>query len=382
MSIEYVTAGESHGKMLVGILNNVPSGLKLDFDFINNELARRQLGLGRSARMETEHDAAEFVTGVQAGKTTGSPITALIPNADFKNHMRTLGAYATERGKKLTAVRPGHADLPGAIKFGLDDATDVWERASARNTATVVALGAVAKLYLSRLGVDISSHTTRIGIVKACALKDFTDINKRADKDRVRCLDPLASEKMVGEIRIAALSGDTLGGVAEIIVDGLIPGIGSYVSHNKRLDGMLSGAIAAVPSVKAVDIGDGIDGAAVYGSAFHDEIYPGEKHGEYLRKTNRAGGIDGGMSNGQRIVIRAYFKPIPTLKNGLNTVDISTGKSAVAASERSDVCAVPAGGVVCESAAALAIASAVSDMLGGDTMEEVVARYKAKGGKR
>lgn len=376
--MEIVTAGESHGKMLVGIISNIPAGLKIDFDFVNGELRRRMLGLGRSARMQIEDDVAEFVTGIRAGVSTGSPITALIANADYAAHKRDIGPYAEKSAKKLTAVRPGHADLAGAIKFATDDATDIWERASARNTAMTVALGAIAKLYLAELGVSVCSHTTGIGIVKAGAVTNYDDINARADVDRVRCLDKAASEKMVGEIRIAALSGDTLGGSAEIIVNGLKAGMGSFTSSEKRLDGMISGAVCAVPSVKAVEIGDGIAGAAWYGSAFHDEIFPGGKKGEYKRNTNRAGGIEGGMSNGMPIVVHAFFKPIPTLKSGLNTVDISTGKPAVASSERSDVCAVPSGGVVCEAAVAIAVARAVSDTLGGDTMKEVIARYKAK----
>lgn len=380
MGIEIVTAGESHGKMLVGIMSNVPAGLIIDFDFVNGELSRRMLGLGRGARMQIEDDKAEFVSGIRAGVSTGSPIAAIINNADYAAHKREIGPYAEKNGKKLSAVRPGHADLAGAIKFGTTDATDIWERASARNTAMTVALGAVAKLYLGVLGVSVCSHTTGIGIVKASYALDYTDINARADLDKVRCLDKDASEKMVGEIRMAALSGDTLGGSAEIIVAGLIPGIGSFTSGDKRLDGMISGAVCAVPSVKAVEIGDGISGAALYGSAFHDEIYPGAKKGEYVRKTNRAGGIEGGMSNGMPIVVHACFKPVPTLKNGLNTVDIATGKPVKAASERSDVCAVPAGGVICEAAVAIAVAKAISDTIGGDTMKEVVERYKAKGG--
>lgn len=379
MSIEYTTAGESHGKMSVGILNNVPAGLSVDFDFVNNELKRRMLGLGRGARMDIEDDTAEFVAGVRAGVSTGAPISLIIQNADHKNHVRRIGAYATERGEKLTAVRPGHADLAGVVKYGADDATDVWERASARNTAVTVALGAVAKLYLAELGITVCSHTVRIGIANAGSVS-LENVNERADSDRVRCLDGEASEKMVNEIRLAALSGDTLGGTAEIIVNGLIPGIGSCMCAAKRLDGLLCGATAAVPSVKAVEIGDGISGSALYGSAFHDQIYPSGKKGVYVRKTNRAGGIEGGMSNGMPIVLHAYFKPIPTLKSGLDTVDISTGKAVKAASPRADVCAVPAGGVICEAAVALAIAGAVSDTLGGDTMKEVVSRYRAKAG--
>lgn len=374
--IEYITAGESHGKMLVGMIKNIPSGLFIDGEFVNSELARRMLGLGRGARMKIENDKAEFVTGVRAHKSLGSPITALIYNNDFKNWERTMGADATETDRRVTAVRPGHADLSGVIKYGFDDARNVLERASARETAMKVALGAVAKLYLKELGIEISSHTVAIGIAKAKHNTDHTDINSRADADPVRCLDKSASENMINEIRMAALSGDTLGGESEIVVTGCKSGIGSYVSADRKLDGMIMRAVGSVQSVKAVEIGDGISGSGLLGSAVHDAIY--KTASGYERKTNRAGGIEGGMSNGEPIIIHAYFKPIPTLKNGLDTVDISTGKAAKAASERSDVCAVPAAGVVCEAAVALALADAVSDMLGGDTMREVKERYKNK----
>lgn len=377
MAIEFVTAGESHGKMLVGIMSNVPAGLKIDGDFINNELARRMLGLGRGARMQIESDKAEIVAGVRAHKSTGSPIALLIPNLDYKNWQGTIGADATGTDRKLTAVRPGHADLSGAVKYGFTDARNVLERASARSTAMLVAIGAIAKQYLAELGITVASHTVAIGIVKAGELKDYADINARADADRVRCLDAAASEKMVGEIRIAALSGDTLGGASEIVVTGLKSGIGSYTAQNKRLDGMIMSAVGAVQSVKAVEIGFGIAGSSLYGSAVHDEIYVG-KSGKIERRTNRAGGVEGGMTNGENLIVRAYFKPIPTLKNGLNTVDIATHKQAKAASERSDVCAVPAAGVVCEAAVAIAICEALSDMLGGDTMDEVKQRYAKK----
>ena len=377
--IRYATAGESHGKMLVGIIENVPAGLEIDGDFVDGELARRMLGLGRGARMQIESDSAEFVTGVRAHKSLGSPITALVYNRDYKNWERTIGANATEKDRRVTAVRPGHADLSGVIKYDFDDARNVLERASARETAAKVAVGAVAKLYLKALGITVQSHTAAIGIAVAppVAPADYADINARADKDPVRCLDGESSKKMIDEIRYAALSGDTLGGVSEIVVCGCKSGIGSYVNAHGKLDGLIMREVGAVQSVKAVEIGCGVANAALYGSAVHDAIYNAETGG-YMRKTNRAGGIEGGMSNGEPIVVRAYFKPIPTLKNGLDTVDIATGKPTVAASERSDVCAVPAAGVVCEAAVALALVRALSDMLGGDTMDETIARYAAK----
>lgn len=377
MAIEYVTAGESHGKMLVGILNNVPAGLFIDSEFVNNELSRRMLGFGRGERMKIENDRAEFVTGVRAHVSLGSPITAVITNNDYKNWEHTIGESATETDRRVTAVRPAHADLSGAVKYGFDDARNVLERASARSTAITVALGAVAKLYLKRLGIEISSHTVAIGGIKAKPITQYKDVNVCADADSVRCLDKTASASMAEQIKHAKKSGDTLGGVSEIIVTGCKSGIGSYVSWDKRLDGLIMRAVGGVQSVKAVEIGEGIAGSELFGSAVHDEIFVAD-NGKYERKTNRAGGIEGGMTNGEDIIIRAYFKPVPTLKNGLNSVDLVSRTPAKAASERSDVCIVPAGGVVCEAAVALALSNAVSDMLGGDTMDEVVERYAKK----
>lgn len=376
--IKYTTAGESHGKMLAGIIENVPAGLFIDGEYVDGELKRRMLGLGRGARMKIESDSAEFVTGVRAHMSLGGPITAVIQNKDFKNWERVMGADAVDTDERtLTAVRPGHADLSGVIKYGFDDARNVLERASARETAAKVACGAVAKLYLAMFGINVHSHTIAIGTAKSkSAAAHLDEINAIADADPVRCLDNAASAAMVNEIRRAALEGDTLGGVSEIIVTGCKSGIGSYVSAHRKLDGLIMREVGAVQSVKAVEIGDGILCSSLYGSAAHDEIYASESG--YTRTSNHAGGIEGGMTNGQPIVVRAYFKPIPTLKNGLNTVDIKTGKAVKAASERSDVCAVPAGGVVAEAAVALALAAALSDMVGGDTMSEAVKRYKEK----
>lgn len=377
--IEYITAGESHGKMLVGILKNVPAGLFIDKAFVDAELKRRMSGFGRGARMKIESDTAEFVTGVRAHRTLGSPLTAIIYNRDFENWQDVMGEDASVDGmatRTVTAVRPGHADLSGVVKYGFGDARNVLERASARETATKVALGAVAKLYLKELGITVCSHTAAIGGVTAKPITDYADINARADGDAVRCIDKAASKKMTETIKNAAARGDTVGGVSEIVVTGVKSGIGSYVSADKKLDGLIMREVGAVQSVKAVEIGSGVACSAEFGSNVHDEIFPSE-NGVY-RKTNRAGGLEGGMTNGEPIIIRAYIKPIPTLKNGLSTVDIASGKPTVAASERSDVCAVPAAGVVLESAVALALSAAISDMLGGDTIDEVIERYARK----
>lgn len=380
--IEYITAGESHGRMLVGIIKNMPAGLTVDKAFVDGELARRMLGFGRGGRMKIERDAADIVAGVRAHKSIGSPIAVLIENKDHKNWKEIMGADATDAGnadKRVTAVRPGHADITGAVKYGFDDARNVLERASARETAIKVALGAIAKLYLRELGIEVQSHTVAIGGVNADGVPDgsFANINARADADPVRCLDAQKSAEMTELIRGAAANGDTLGGVTEIVVTGCKAGIGSYVSADRKLDGLIMREVGCVQSVKAVEIGLGAAAAAKLGSAVHDCIYTADG-GAYYRTTNRAGGIEGGMTNGEPIIVRAYCKPIPTLKRGLDTMDISTGKAAKAASERSDVCAVAAAGVVCEAAVALALAAAVSDMLGGDTVDEVKKRYADK----
>lgn len=380
-TIEYITAGESHGRMLVGIIKNVPAGLTVDKEFIDGELARRMLGFGRGGRMKIERDAAEIVAGVRAHKSLGSPIAVLIENKDHENWKDIMGADATDAGnadKLVTAVRPGHADVTGAVKYGFADARNVLERASARETAVKVALGAVAKLYLRALGIEVQSHTVAIGGVCCDGITGgYSDINTRADVDPVRCLDSGKSTEMVAAIRDAASRGDTLGGVAEIVITGCKAGVGSYVSADRKLDGLIMREVGCVQSIKAVEIGNGIAAAARSGSEVHDRIYPTDGGG-YCRRTNNAGGVEGGMANGEPIVVRAYCKPIPTLKIGLDTIDISTGRAAKAASERSDVCAVAAAGVVCEAAVALALAAAVSDMLGGDTMDEVKRRYADK----
>ncbi len=379
MAIKYVTAGESHGKMLVGIISGIPAGLYIDGEFVNGELKRRMRGFGRGGRMKIESDCAEFVTGVRAHLTLGSPVTAVIYNKDFENWRGIMGEDADPAlmpSRQVTAVRPGHADLSGVIKYGFDDARNVLERASARETAMRTALGAVAKLYLKSLGIEIGSHTVAIGGVTAEACRDYTDINARADIDAVRCLDKAASGRMVEAIKAASADGDTLGGVVEVVVTGCKSGIGSYVSEDRKLDGIIMREVGCVQSVKAVEIGHGTECAAKRGGKVHDEIYPCGNG--FKRETNRAGGIEGGMTNGETIIVRAYCKPIPTLRRGLNTVDIATHGKVSAASERSDVCAVPAAGVVCEAAVALALCEAVSDMLGGDTMKEVVKRYKDK----
>lgn len=376
MAIRYVTAGESHGEMLVGIIDNVPAGLEIDVNQIDRELKRRMSGFGRGKRMNSENDSAHIIAGVMNGISTGAPIAILIKNVDcaYGNKYPDVSDCCG----KITAARPGHADLSGAVKYGWSDARNVAERASARTTAMTVALGAVAKRYLKAFGIEIYSHTVSIGSICASRIDDYAQTFALAECDLLHCADSIASKAMTKEIEHAALDGDTLGGVSEIVVIGCKSGIGSFMSYDKRLDGLIMNAVGSVPSVKAVEIGDGIFASSSRGSAVHDKIYPSEIAGKVMRKTNRAGGIEGGMSNGEHIVVRAYFKPIPTLAAALDTVDIESKKAVKAAVVRSDICIVPAGGVVCESAVALALASAVSECLGGDTMSEAMQRYAAK----
>lgn len=376
--MRYITAGESHGKALVGVLEGLPAGLKIDFDFINAELKRRQGGYGRGGRMLIESDVAEIITGVRGGLSLASPLTLLIFNKDFSAWEGITGAHADKLNERVvTRVRPGHADLSGAVKYGFDDARNVLERSSARETATKVALGAIAKLYLRELGITVGSHTLSIGEAASHAHAETADgLNEKTAKNDLRVLDENAYEPMKKIIDSARAKGDTVGGVTEVIISHVKSGVGSYVGVGTKLDSILAREIEGIQAVKTVEFGDGVRNASVLGSCAHDKIYTDGK--DFFRKANHAGGIEGGMSNGENIVIKAYVKPIPTLMSGLETVDLNTRESATAATERSDVCVVPAAGVVCEAAAALALMSALSDMLGGDTMAEVKQRYASK----
>lgn len=381
--MRYLTAGESHGETLCLIAEGLPSGLALDIDKINRDLARRMSGYGRGGRMSIENDKAHFVAGVRSGLTTGAPIAVLIANRDSENwtdYMRPFGEAAA--GRQVTHVRPGHADFVGCVKYGHTDARNVLERASARSTATVVALGAICRTLLENVGVRIGSHVTGIGGVMSNRKRYGADeLIKTADKSEVRCMDGAVGAKMKARIDKAKADGDTLGGSVEIVISGLPAAIGSYISPERRLDAILSGAFMGVQAVKAVEIGD-YEGGTKSGSDCLDEIYADEGGG-VKRMTNRACGIEGGMSNGEDVVIRAVIKPIPTLANGVKTVDITSGESVSAASERTDVCAVPAAAVVLESVAARVIADELMRVTGGDTMEEIKAstvrlREKAK----
>jgi chorismate synthase len=378
MSLRFTTAGESHGPGLVAVVEGLPSGLELSPDDLNRDLARRQLGHGRGGRMKIEKDRAEVTAGVRHGRTLGSPVAVRIENRDFQNWEERMNPWPVDAAvEEVHLPRPGHADLAGIQKFGLTDVRDVLERASARETAARVAAGALAKALLRELGVSVHSHVVRIGSVTAperdaLAPADFDGV----DESPVRCLDAGASEAMVAEIDAARKANESLGGIFEVIAFGVVPGLGSHVSWAERLDGRLAQAIMSIQSMKGVGIGDGFDLAGRVGSQAHDEIFFSEKRG-YFRETNRAGGLEGGMTTGTPLVVRGAMKPLPTLTKPLRSVDVATKEPAQALRERTDSCTVPAGGVVGEAMVALVLADAYREKLGGDGMEDVRAALRA-----
>lgn len=374
MALRFLTAGESHGRALTGILEGLPAGLELSTGDIDGQLARRQGGHGRGGRMKIESDRAEILAGVRWGLTLGSPITIAIENRDWENWREGMSVEAGRAGaiKPVTRPRPGHADLAGALKYGHRDVRNVLERSSARETAMRVALGAVAKKFLSEFGVSIGSYVTAIGPVGASTEGDFAEMFKAAEASPVRCPDRAASEEMVGLIDRAGEEGDSLGGVFEVFALGVPPGLGSHVHWDRRLDGRLAQALMSIQAVKGVEAGLGFEAAGRFGSEVMDEIVPAGKGSSvpFTRKSNNAGGIEGGMSNGMPVVLRAAMKPIPTLKRPLKSVDIETGKAVEAAYERSDVCAAPAAAVIAEAMTALVLADAFLEKFGGDSIKE------------
>lgn len=371
--LRFLTAGESHGRALVGILEGLPAGLAIGTEGMQRELARRRMGYGRGPRMKFEADELEILSGLRGGLTLGSPLAVLIRNSEWDKWSHVMAPEGPTGGRRLTEPRPGHADLPGMLKYDFDDARNVLERASARETAARVALAYVAKELLGRLGVTSVSHVVRIGQATAPPGAVATSADAAAlEESPVRCLDSAAAEAMVHEIDAAAAAGDSLGGVVEVVVHGLPAGVGSYVHWDRKLDGRLAGALMAVPAIKGVELGDGFAVAAARGSQAHDEIEP-----DLSRATNRSGGTEGGMSTGQPLRVRAAMKPLSTLKRRLRTVDLATGAASSAFQERTDVCAVPAAAIVCEAVVALVVADAVLEMFGGDTMEDIEVRVAA-----
>ena len=383
-----VTAGESHGKGLVAIVEGVPAGTPIDAEMIRREMARRQKGHGRGGRMKIESDAAEILSGVRFGEALGSPIALSIRNRDWENWKRAMSVEPVpgatdEELRRVKLPRPGHADLVGVLKYDRRDARDILERSSARETAARVAAGALAKALLSRFGVRIGSHVVSLAGVDArrVAPGDYPDdINVAADVSPVRCLDGEAEERMIQAIDAAAAQGDTVGGVFEVVVCGLPVGLGSHVSAERRLDGRLAGALMSIQAMKGVEIGLGFEAARLRGSQVHDEIEADPGHrlgGGYRRLSNRAGGLEGGTTNGEPLVVRAAMKPLSTLMRPLRSVDLDSGAAAEAVRERSDVTAVPAAAVVGEAMVALVLADAMREKFGGDSLGEMRANFDA-----
>jgi chorismate synthase len=373
MSLRMITAGESHGPGLVCVLEGLPAGLRLDREAINRDMARRQLGHGRGGRMKIERDAAEPTAGVRHGRTLGGPVALVVPNRDYENWTERMNPWPVDTEvEEVHLPRPGHADLAGVMKYGLTDVRDVLERASARETAARVAGGALCKAFLAELGVRVVSHVLQIGEVRApdypepLSLEDFAAV----DASPVRCLDEGASAAMVEHIDVQRRANESLGGVFEVRAFGLVPGLGSHVSFEERLDGRLAGALCSIQSVKGVGLGDGFALAGVPGSLAHDEIFHDESRGFY-RETNRSGGIEGGMTDGEPLIVSAAMKPLPTLTRPLRSVDIATRRPAEALRERTDSCTVPAGGVVGEAMVAYVLADAYRRKFGGDHIDDV-----------
>jgi len=386
MPLRFTTAGESHGPALVSILEGMPAGVPLLAADINTELARRQQGYGRGRRMQIEKDSVEFLSGVRAGETLGSPVAMLIHNRDWKNWQEIMDPAPREndpnpRRRAVTRVRPGHADLTGILKYDRDDARDILERASARETTARVAAAAVCKRFLKEFDVRIGSHLVHLGGIDA-ARPDVMpdDINAASDASQLRTLDGDAEQRMIAYIDEIKRAGNTLGGICEVVVDGLPVGLGSHVSWDRKLDGRIGAAIMSIPAVKGVEIGMGFQTAHVTGAEVHDEIEmaPGRTlAGNVRRKTNRAGGLEGGMTTGEALVVRVAMKPISTLMRPLGTVDVATGEAAAATAERSDVTAVPAMGVIAEGMLALVIADAFIEKFGGDSLGETKRNYES-----
>jgi chorismate synthase len=375
-TLRYLTAGESHGRQLTAIVEGCPAGLGIDAATIDADLARRQLGYGRGARQQIEKDRATILSGVRYGRTTGAPITLAIVNRDAANWTEALAVEATDRPvAPLRVPRPGHADLTGSQLYGADDLRNVIERSSARETAARVACGAVARRLLSLLGCEVRSHVVAIGGVTAAAELSAAAF-AGVDDDPVRCLDPAASEQMQAAIAAAGQEGDTLGGVFEVVAFGFPPGVGSYVQADRRLGGRLAGALLGIPAIKGVEIGLGFAAAGLPGSKVHDEIVWSAAEG-YGRTSNHAGGIEGGISTGLPIVVRAAMKPIATLMSPLRSVRLGSHEAVDAHVERSDVCAVPAAAIVGEAVVALSLAAASLERFGGETADELTAAVAA-----
>lgn len=393
MRLRFSTAGESHGKALVALVEGVPAGLPVSAEWVDRDLARRMQGYGRGGRMRIEQDRVEWLSGVRAGETLGSPIAMLIANRDWDNWQDVMAAEGTPgeaRRRRVTRPRPGHADLVGVLKYDRTDARDILERASARETTARVAAGALARRLLDEFGVEVGSHVVSLGGVTAMRPSVLpTPLNIAADQSAVRTLDPDAESAMITCIDAAKSAGDTLGGEVEVVARGVVLGLGSHVSWDRKLDGRLAGMLMSIPAVKGVEIGLGFEAARRPGSAVHDPIFDtgaaGALGARLGRETNNAGGLEGGMTTGEPLVVRVAMKPISTLMAPLRTVDLRSGDAANAQSERSDVTAVPAMGVIAEALVCLVLADAMVEKFGGDSLAEMrrnVTSYQAALGAR
>jgi chorismate synthase len=388
--LRFCTAGESHGEALIAVISGVPAGVEVDQEFINHELWRRQQGYGRGGRMRIERDTAHFISGVRQGKTIGSPISLSIENRDWKNWEEALpvGAGDPAKHKRVASPRPGHADLAGALKYNLPEARYVLERASARESAARVAIGAVAKLLLKTIEVEVLSHVIAVGKASFEGTPEWSQMLALAQKEEVllSCVDPEVEQRMKAEVDQALRTGDSVGGIFEVIGYHVPPGLGTYANWDERLDAQLAAAVMSLQAVKAVEIGRGVHAAVSFGSQVHDPIgYSPEqnaKNGDehftrFTRAQNNAGGIEGGISNGEDVVVRGYLKPISTLRRPLESVDFATREPVKAAYERSDVCVVPAAGVAAEAMVALTLARCALEKFGGDSVMEMERNYKS-----
>jgi len=375
--LRFVTAGESHGQALVAWVSGLPAGLPIDMEFIARELHRRQLGYGRGGRQRIEKDRADILAGVRHGKTIGAPIAVRIENRDWPNWEKALPVEDTEGAddlqRVLTAPRPGHADLAGALKLNLHDARYVLERASARETAARVAAGAFAKLMLRQLGAAVLSHTIAVGRAQLGREATWQEIEAVCDnlESPFRCIDSAAEMRMKAEVDEALRAGDSVGGIFEVVAHGLPPGLGSYAQWDEKLDAKIAQAVMSIQAVKAVEIGTGVANATSYGSEVQDEIRYNASRRRFVRSSNRAGGLEGGITNGEDVLVRGYLKPISTLRRPLLTADLETKEAVKAAYERSDVCVVPAGGVAGEAMIAFVLAGAFLEKFGGDSLDEM-----------
>jgi chorismate synthase len=380
--LRYFTAGESHGEALVAFISGLPAGLKIDQAFVDRDLWRRQQGYGRGGRMKIERDTAHILSGVRQGATIGSPIAIQLENRDWKNWRESLPVAEgdPQKHKRVASPRPGHADLAGALKYNFSEARYVLERASARESAARVAIGALAKLFLRALGIEVLSHVVATGTVALHHEVAWEQILALYQQEEVllNCADAEAEQRMKDEVDKVLKTGDSLGGVFEVVARNVPPGLGTYAQWDERLDALLAGAVMSLQAVKAVEIGSGVTAAAAPGSAVHDEIGYGKPAGftGFSRTRNNAGGIEGGVSNGEEIRIRGYLKPISTLRRPLQSVDFSTREPVKAAYERSDVCVVPAAGVAAESMVALTLARCALDKFGGDSMGETLRNFQ------